>query len=131
MALLSALPHTLPYLFECISLHNIENTLRSVVSYANIYIYADVLYDQLRARLSVQQPWGLPVLIVSSAVKGHRSTKLQHAQQRYNTASHVFHKHAVCVWLYNSNLRNIAKPKFTFRDTGHEARTQKALLHYA
>ncbi len=64
----------------------------------------DVLYDQLRARLSVQQPWGLPVLIVSSAVKGHRSTKLQYAQQYYNTAILVFHKHAVCVWLHNSKL---------------------------
>ncbi len=65
-------------------------------------LYVDVLHDQLRARLSVQQPcmpiWGLPVLIISSAVKGHRSTKLQHTQQYYNTASHVVHKHAVCVW---------------------------------
>ena len=51
-------------------------------------LYVDVIcnvYDQLRARLSVQQPWGLLVLIISSAVKGHSSTKLQHTQQFYNT----------------------------------------------
>ena len=60
-------------------------------------LYVDVLYDPLRARLSVQQPQGLPLLTVSSAVKHRRSTKLQHAQQYYNTASHVVHKHAVCV----------------------------------
>ena len=35
---MSALPHT--YLFECICLHNIEQTLWSVVSQANIYIGA-------------------------------------------------------------------------------------------
>ncbi len=28
----------LPYMFECILLHNTAETLRSVVSYANIYI---------------------------------------------------------------------------------------------
>ncbi len=36
---MSALPHTLPYLFECILLHNTAESLRSVVSQANIYIY--------------------------------------------------------------------------------------------
>ena len=35
---MSALPHTQPYLFECICLHNIEGTLWSVVSRADIYI---------------------------------------------------------------------------------------------
>ncbi len=62
------------------------------------------IYDQLRARLRVQQPWGLPVLIVSSAIKGHWSAKLQHTRQYYSTALHVSHKHAVCVWLHNSKL---------------------------
>ena len=37
MGITSALPHTQPYLFECICLHNIEETLSSVVSHANIY----------------------------------------------------------------------------------------------
>lgn len=37
-ALMSALPHTQPYLFECTCLHNIEETLWSVVSHANVHM---------------------------------------------------------------------------------------------
>ena len=63
-------------------------------------LYVDVLcnvYNQLRARLNVQpvvqQPWGLLVLIISSAVKGHRSAKLQ---QSCSTHSNITPLHRMC-----------------------------------
>ncbi len=46
-------------------------------------LYADVLHDQLRARLSAQQPCGLPVLIISSAVKGQVNKIAAHTAIQY------------------------------------------------